>query len=46
VITLIIFGKYAEMKSPALSAKQVEREKTRPERLPLEKIASLNKFQG
>jgi nitroreductase len=46
VITLIIVGRHAETISPVLSAKQIEQEKMRPERLPLEKIAYLNKFQG
>jgi nitroreductase len=46
VIALIIIGRKAEAPSPVLSAKQAESEKTRPERLPLEKIAWLNRFQA
>ncbi len=46
VITLIIVGKKAAAISPVLSEKQVAWEKSRPERLPLEKIAHLNRFQG
>jgi nitroreductase len=45
VITLIIVGKHSEKTSPALSEEQVEREKTRPERLPFERMAHLNRFR-
>ena len=38
VITLVIVGKHSETISPVLSDKQVNDERTRPERLPLEKI--------
>lgn len=44
VITLIIVGKHSEEISPILSEKQVEWEKRRPERLPLEKVAFFNRF--
>lgn len=46
VITLIIVGKHAETISPLLTPKQVEQEKNRPERFPLEKIAHLNRFRA
>lgn len=45
VITLVIVGKHSETISPVLSPKQVEDEKTRPERLPLEKFVYLNGFK-
>lgn len=38
VITLVIVGKQSKTISPVLSDKQVEAERTRPDRLPLEKI--------
>jgi nitroreductase len=44
VITLVIVGKHAETISPRLSEKQVESEKNRPERLPLEEFAYTNGF--
>jgi len=44
VITLVIVGKHSETISPVLSEKQVEAEKQRPERLPLERIAYMNNF--
>jgi nitroreductase len=46
VITLIIVGKHSEKTSLLLSEEQVEREKARPERLPFERIAHLNRFQA
>ena len=46
VITLVIVGKHSETISPVLSEKQIEWEKARPERYPLEKIAHLNRYQG
>ena len=46
VITLIIAGLKADVISPVLSAEQVEREKTRPPRLPLEKILHFNRFRA
>lgn len=45
VITLIIIGKHSEKISSLLSEKQAEQEKTRPERLPFERIAHLNRFR-
>ncbi len=44
VITLLIIGKHSEKINPALSAKQIEAEKNRPGRLPLEKIYSENGY--
>lgn len=44
VISLIIVGKKSEKLNPVLSEKQIASEKTRPERLPLEKICFLNKY--
>lgn len=46
VITLIIVGKHSEEISPVLSHEQVEREKERPQRLPLEKFAFFNHYGG
>jgi nitroreductase len=46
VITLIIVGKHADTISPALSEKQVESEKKRPRRKPLEDFVYYNKFKG
>jgi len=43
-MTLVIVGKRSETISPFLSEKQIEREKKRPERLPLEKFAYMNHF--
>jgi len=44
VITLIIVGKHSKQINPVLSEKQVEAEKTRPERMPLEKFVYFNRF--
>jgi len=44
VITLVNVGRRADTISPALSEKQVESEKTRPERLPLEEVAFFNRY--
>ena len=44
LITLVIVGRKSEQISPVLSDKQVEAEQTRPERLPREKIAFLNRY--
>jgi nitroreductase len=46
VITLIIVGKHSEEISPELSEKQVEWEKERPERSPLEKFVHFNRFES
>ena len=45
VITLIIVGKHSDEISPILSEKQVEWEKERPERLPVEKFAFINEVR-
>jgi nitroreductase len=42
VIALVNVGKHADTISPVLSPKQVEQEHTRPERLPLERVAFFN----
>jgi nitroreductase len=44
VITLIIVGKKSDSISSLLSEKQIEYEKNRPERKPLEKICFKNKY--
>ncbi len=44
VITLVNVGKHSAQIKPALSEKQVEWEKNRPERLPLEKFVYLNQY--
>jgi nitroreductase len=44
LITLVIVGKHSESISPLLSEKQAEREKKRPERLPLGEFAFMNRF--
>jgi len=46
VITLIIVGKHSDTISPGLSEKQVEWEKSRPERFPFEIVAYLNHFKA
>ncbi|MEN6309958.1 MAG: nitroreductase family protein [Acidobacteriota bacterium] len=46
VITLVQIGRHAAELSPVLSEKQIEAEKARPERFPLEKFAYLNKYAG
>ncbi len=45
VITLILVGKHSSSISPLLSEKQIEWEKTRPERLPLNKIMFIDRYQ-
>jgi len=45
VITLIIVGKHTKQINPVLSEKQVEAERTRPERMPLKKFVYFNRFQ-
>ncbi len=45
VITLVNIGRRAATVSPALSEKQVEWEKSRPERLPLEEMAFFNRYR-
>jgi len=44
VITLVIVGKHAATIGPLLTEKQVEWERERPQRLPLEKFAYMNSF--
>jgi len=44
VITLIIVGKHSKQINPVLSEKQVEAERTRPERMPLERFVYFNRF--
>lgn len=44
VITLVIVGKLSEKLSPVLSEKQISWEKKRPKRIPIEKMAFLNRF--
>ena len=46
VITVILVGKKSETISPVLSPDQVEREKKRPERFPLEKFAFKDVYGG
>jgi nitroreductase len=45
VITLVMIGRHSETISPLLTDKQIKSEKTRPERLPLEKFVHLNSFK-
>ncbi len=45
VITLVIVGRKAQQLSPVLTEKQVEWEKSRPARLPLEKVVFFNRFR-
>ncbi|MGD2200785.1 MAG: nitroreductase family protein [Candidatus Bathyarchaeota archaeon] len=46
VITLVNVGKHSETIHPFLTEKQAEIEKERPERLPLEKFAFLNRYKS
>jgi nitroreductase len=46
VITLIIVGKHSDTIKPVLSESQAEAEKTRPERLPLEKFVYKNSYKN
>lgn len=45
VITLVIVGKHSAAMSPVLSEKQIEAEKKRPERSPLEKFIYKNSYK-
>ena len=45
VITLVIVGKHSESISPVLSEKQIEAEKNRPERMPLNKFIHKNRYE-
>jgi hypothetical protein len=44
VVTLVNVGRHADVVSPVLSEQQVEAERERPERLPLEEIAYFNRY--
>ena len=44
LITLVMVGRHSADISPALSEKQIESEKNRPERLPLEGFVHLNRY--
>jgi nitroreductase len=44
VVTLVNVGRHADDVSPVLSEQQVEAEERRPERLPFEKVAFLNRY--
>jgi nitroreductase len=44
LIALLIVGQRSKTMGPLLTEKQAEREKNRPERLPLEEFAYLNRF--
>ena len=44
LITLVIVGKHSKKISSVLSDKQIEWEKNRPERLPFEKFAYMNRY--
>ncbi|MEO0239081.1 MAG: nitroreductase family protein [candidate division WOR-3 bacterium] len=46
LIALVIVGKKSEEISPLLSEKQILGEKQRPERLPFEKIAFINRYSS
>jgi nitroreductase len=46
VITLVLVGKRSAGPSPVLSPKQLEEETKRPERLPLERFAFMNRHGG
>ncbi len=45
LITLIIVGKHSEKISHYLSEKQIEAERERPQRIPLEEFAFINRFK-
>lgn len=44
VVTLVNIGRHSSTISPALSEKQIEAEKKRPERLPLEQVAFFDRY--
>ena len=46
VITLVLVGKRSAGPSPVLSPKQLEAETTRPERLPFDTFAFINRYDG
>ena len=45
LITLVMVGKHSETIRPVLTEEQVKSEKTRPERMPMEKFAYINKYR-
>jgi nitroreductase len=44
VITLVIVGKHSDNINPVLSEKQIQAEKKRPERIPIDKFVYINKY--
>ncbi|KYK33992.1 MAG: nitroreductase [Thermoplasmatales archaeon SG8-52-3] len=44
VITLVIIGKHSDKIDPVLSEKQIEAEKNRPERIPIDDFVYINKY--
>ena len=44
VITLVIVGKHSDKIDPVLSEKQVEAEKNRPERIPIDDFVYINRY--
>ncbi len=44
VITLVIVGKHSDKIDPVLSEKQVEAEKNRPERIPIDEFVYINRY--
>ena len=44
VITLVIVGKHSDKIDPVLSEKQVEAEKERPERIPIDEFVYINRY--
>jgi len=44
VITLIIVGKHSDKIDPVLSEKQIEAEKNRPERIPIDDFVYINRY--
>jgi len=46
LITLVMVGRHSEEISPLLSASQAERERNRPERLPLQEFGYMNRYVG
>ncbi len=45
VITLVNIGKHSDMINQVLSEQQIEAEKNRPERMPIEKFAFMNQYK-
>lgn len=45
LITLVIVGEHSDEINPVLSQKQVESEQKRPERMPLEEFAHMNRYR-